>query len=72
MGSVCSLTLRMLPKNSPAKHIVTRLSPHLPSFTDIFDEESFYITFLLLAFGSVMAVYFLSRRVTLKDAGHID
>ena len=62
----------MLPKESPAKHIASRLSPHLPSFTEVFDEESFYIMFFLLIIGSIGAVCYLSRRITLKDAGHVD
>lgn len=62
----------MLPKDSPAKHVVSRFSASLPAFTDIFDEESFYITFFVIVIASILGVFYVSKRVTLKDAGHID
>lgn len=62
----------MLPEDSPAKHIHRKLSSHIPSFSDIFDEESFYIFAALITLGSIVAAVIASRYVTVKDAGHID
>lgn len=39
----------------------------VPSFTDIFDEESFYL-FATIVFASTIAfVFFLSRKVTIRE-----
>lgn len=62
----------MLPKDSTSKKIVTKLSSHIPSFTDIFDEETFYICFFCLTIASIVAAVYFAKRVTIKDAGHVD
>lgn len=61
-----------LPKESAAHKIVTRLSKHIPAFTDVFDEETFYIFFFILVLVCIVAVFVLSRKIPLKDGGHID
>ncbi len=52
--------------------IVKRLSNYVPKFTDIFDEESFYVFFIVLTIASVIGAVLMSRHFTLKDSGHID
>lgn len=40
----------------------------LPYFTDIFDEESFYIFAALFTLASIVAAFILSRYITIKEA----
>ena len=62
----------MLPDSEPAKHIHKKLTAQLPSFSDIFDEESFYIFALIVTVTIILAAVCASKHVTIKDAGHID
>ena len=62
----------MLPKDSASKKIVNKLAAKIPAFTDVFDEETFYIFFICLTIGSIIAAVYFSKRVTIKDAGHVD
>uniref|UniRef100_A0A0L8G7B6 Uncharacterized protein n=1 Tax=Octopus bimaculoides TaxID=37653 RepID=A0A0L8G7B6_OCTBM len=62
----------MLPKLSVEKKLVNRLSSLIPAFTDIFDEESFYICFIFFVVITIASVCVLSRYVTIKDAGHVE
>ena len=65
-------TKTMLPKSEPAKHVHRKLAAHIPSFSDFFDEESFYIFAIILTVIAVVAACVASRHVKIKDAGHID
>lgn len=40
----------------------------LPAFTDIFDEEGFYLAFIALCIVSVLTAFILSRFITLREA----
>ena len=60
----------MLPDDKA--QIVKKLSGYIPAFTDVFDEESFYIFAFLFVIGTVVGALVLSRYVILKDAGHTD
>lgn len=62
----------MLPKESVHKHIVHKLADYVPAFTDIFDEESFYIFAFLLVIATIAVAVVLSRKIDLTDAGHIE
>lgn len=62
----------MLPKLSVEKKVVNKLSSLIPAFTDVFDEESFYIFSILVVVFTIASVYILSRYVTIKDAGHVE
>ncbi|KAH3885176.1 hypothetical protein DPMN_009167 [Dreissena polymorpha] len=61
-----------LPKDSHKDKIVHHLSKHIPAFQDVFDEESFYIFAFFVVVVTIIGAYFLSKRVELKDGGHID
>ena len=52
--------------------IVRHIGKYIPRFQEIFDEESFYIFACIFVFLSFALAYFLSRRVELKDADHVD
>ena len=62
----------MLPKESVHRNIIHGVADYIPSFTDIFDEESFYIFVFLLIIASIAVAVVLSRKIDLTDAGHID
>ena len=62
----------MLPKESVHRSIVHKLSDYIPAFTDIFDEESFYIFVFFFVLATIVVAVLLSRKVELSDAGHID
>lgn len=66
------LTSIMLPKFSVEKKLVNKLASLLPAFTDVFDEESFYIFFLFFVLFTIVTAFVLSRYVTIKDAGHVE
>lgn len=62
----------MLPKDSHKVKILEKLSKHLPSFTDIFDEESFYIFVFFFVVATIIGAVYLARRVEIKDGGHVE
>ena len=39
----------------------------LPSFLDIFDEESFYIAFFALTVATILVCFIASRFITIKE-----
>lgn len=51
-----------------ANHIYGKI----PAFTDIFDEETFYITAFFVVLGSILVAVILSRFVKLKPYGEDD
>lgn len=55
---------KMLPK----AHIqlVNKISKHIPAFTDVFDEQTFYITAAVFTLTTILVVIILSRFITLK------
>lgn len=40
----------------------------LPGFSDIFDEEGFYLAFVGLTVGSILVAYIASKFITIRDA----
>ena len=62
----------MLPKDSVHRNIIHNIADYIPAFTDIFDEEAFYIFVFLLVIATIAVAVLLSRKVDLTDAGHID
>lgn len=40
----------------------------LPAFTDIFDEEGFYLAFICLTVVTILVAMIASRFITLKEA----
>lgn len=43
----------------------------LPTFTDVFDEESFYLAFIGLTLVTIIVAIVASRFITLKDYADI-
>jgi len=62
----------MLPKENVAKQVSQKFSPFLPSFQDVFDEETFYISAFLLVLIICVGAFITSKYVKIKDAGHLD
>lgn len=60
----------MRKKRHVASEIVARASAALPSFTDIFDEETFYISFACLVVLSFTVAFLLAWYfdIQIKDA----
>lgn len=40
----------------------------LPAFTDVFDEEGFYLAFIGMTLVTILAAFIASRFITLKEA----
>lgn len=40
----------------------------LPAFTDVFDEEGFYLAFIGLCIVSVLTAFIASRFITIREA----
>lgn len=47
-----------------------RLYNYIPSFDDLFDEESFYLFALLVTIVSIIVCFLLSRRITLRESDY--
>lgn len=47
---------------------LSRTYSELPAFTDIFDEEGFYLAFIGLTLVTILVAFIASRFITLKDA----
>ena len=61
-----------LPKGTAEREVVSKISGLIPRFQDIFDEESFYIFVIVFVISTIVAAIFASRKIEIKDAGHID
>lgn len=55
-----------LPKGAWKMDLVRRFNDAIPRFTDIFDEETFYLTAFLFVIGSCLTAFLLSRFITLR------
>ncbi|TGZ70470.1 hypothetical protein CRM22_003178, partial [Opisthorchis felineus] len=63
----------MVRKRPVARELVTRASAVLPSFTDIFDEETFYLFFACLVIVSFVVAFTAAWYfdLTVTDAGDL-
>ncbi|CAH8547447.1 unnamed protein product [Schistosoma intercalatum] len=63
----------MKKKRSVATELVQRASSILPAFTDIFDEETFYIFFICLVIFSFIIAFSIAKYfdITINDADHL-
>lgn len=59
-------------KNLAEKEIIQRMSGWIPKFTDIFDEESFYIFAFVVVVLAIVVAIIASRFITIKDSDHVD
>ena len=59
-------------KGEAEREIVRTVSGWIPKFTDLFDEETFYIFAIVLVVLSIIATIALSRYVKIRDSGHLD
>jgi len=48
-------------------NIFNKIYTSIPSFDDIFDEQTFYLFALFITFVTIIAVVILSRFITLKE-----
>jgi len=48
--------------------VVKRFGSYIPKFTDIFDEETFYIFFFVLVIVCLVGAFLCSRYVNIRDA----
>lgn len=69
---ISNKSAKMLPKDSHKAKIVEKMSQLFPSFTDIFDEESFYIFVFVFVIATICFTVYLAKRIEIKDGGHID
>lgn len=62
-----------MPQKGAAQHeFMQKVSSMMPHFKDVFDEETFYIVFFIVAIAAIVGAIVASRYLKLKDAGHID
>lgn len=54
------------------REVISTLSGYIPRFSDIFDEETFYIFAACFSIASLVAAFIASRYIRIKDAGHVD
>ena len=56
-------------KHSTKGKIIGKIQKNIPSFSDLLDEESFYIFAFLVVILIIAGAIILSKRVEIKDAG---
>lgn len=61
-----------LPKGTAERAVVSKLSGFIPRFQDVFDEESFYIFVILLVVITIIIAVVASKKIEIRDAGHMD
>jgi len=49
--------------------LVDKFYDHVPAFTDVFDEESFYLFAAVITAVTCIAGFLASRYITVKDKG---
>ena len=47
--------------------IFRKFSQSVPHFTDVFDEESFYIFVAVFVISTILIAFLLSRKITIKE-----
>ncbi|KAG5449179.1 hypothetical protein CSKR_200909 [Clonorchis sinensis] len=72
-GQISTGDVHMVRKRPVARELVTRASAVLPSFTDIFDEETFYLFFACLVVVSFVVAFTAAWYfdLTVTDAGDL-
>jgi hypothetical protein len=56
----------MGPENDYSMKLIDTLYSHVPAFTDIFDEETWYIFVTCFVAITILVVFILSRFITIK------
>ena len=59
-------------KGLAEREIIQRVSGWIPKFTDLFDEETFYIFAFTITTLAIIFAIFASRYITIKDSDHVD
>jgi len=54
-------------KKAAPLEAINNIYNEFPSFTDLFDEESFYVFAACFTLGTVLLAFVLSRFITLKE-----
>ena len=49
------------------REFISKISSYFPKFTDIFDEETFYIFAFFFVLATILIAYLLSRCVEISD-----
>ncbi|XP_044748879.1 uncharacterized protein LOC123309717 [Coccinella septempunctata] len=47
--------------------VIEHIYEQFPSFTDVFTEETFYVTVVAVVISTFVVVFILSRYITLKE-----
>lgn len=59
------MSVKQNSKNYQIK-LIEHIYNQIPAFTDVFTEETFYMTVVSVVVGTIILVFILSRFVTLK------
>lgn len=59
------MALKANSKNYQLK-LIEHLYNQIPAFTDVFTEESFYVTVVVFVVSTIVVVFILSRFITIK------
>lgn len=58
---------RKFPTRDPGSmKMIENLYSHVPAFTDLFDEETFYTFVVIFVAGTLLLTYIGSRYITIK------
>lgn len=53
-------------KQKGAHKVISDLYHHIPAFTDVFSEDSFYVCVIIFVFSTILVAFILSKFITLK------
>ncbi|XP_039282509.1 uncharacterized protein LOC111053110 [Nilaparvata lugens] len=56
----------MKKRNTYSLKLIDEIYSHIPAFTDLFDEETWYTFVLCFVAGTIVLVFIISRFITLK------
>ena len=62
----------MFSKGDHAREFQRRMAAHVPSFSDIFNEQSFYVFVIIFILITIVSACVASRYIKIRDAGHVD
>jgi len=54
-------------KSGAPLEAINNIYNEFPSFTDVFDEESFYIFAVCFVLGTILVAFLASRVITIKE-----
>ncbi|KAJ0182436.1 hypothetical protein K1T71_001805 [Dendrolimus kikuchii] len=56
----------MTKSNKGSLNVIEEIYHHVPAFTDLFSEDTFYVFVVFFVLSTIMVAFILSRFITIK------